>query len=145
MKMRLATLASVLLAGLLTTTAAEKVEAGPKGGRLLGKTTPRAEFFVEKDKTVTVTFYDSSLKPVPAGDQSVKVVADIKKGKETLEFEKKGDALVSKTKMPEGDGYNLVVQLAEKPGAKPQNFRFKYDESTCGGCKKAEYACVCHE
>ena len=143
---KLITLAGVLCAGLLTVAAADKkIEAGPKGGRLLGKTSPKAEFFVEKDRTVTIAFYDEKQKPIPAADQSVTVIADARDGKSSLEFEKKGDTLVSKTKLPEGDGYNLVVQFRQTADARPQNFRFKLDLSTCGGCKHAEYACTCHE
>lgn len=37
------------------------------GGRLLENESPRAEFFVEKDKTVTITFYDKDLKAVSPG------------------------------------------------------------------------------
>ena len=139
------TLAGVLCAGLLTATAAEKVEGGPKGGRILEKTTPKAEFFVEKDKTVSINFYDAAGKPVAPADQNVTVIADAKAGKQKLDFEKKGDALVSKTKLPEGDGYNVVVQYKPTADAKPKNFRFKYDAHTCGGCKRAEYACTCDE
>lgn len=84
-------------------------------------------------------------KPIPAGEQTVTVIADAKDGKEKIEFEKKGDALVSKTKLPEGDGYNVVVQFKQTADAKPQNFRFKLDTSTCAGCKRAEYACTCAE
>lgn len=120
---------------------AEKIQAGPKGGRILEKTNPKAEFFVEKDQSVTIAFYDEKLKPVPAGEQQVTVLA----GKEKLAFEKKGDVLASKGKLPEGDGYQVAVQYREKPEAKPRNFRFKMDLSTCGGCKRAEYACNCHE
>jgi hypothetical protein len=145
MKTSLLTLAGVLCAGLLTATAAEKVEAGPKGGRILEKTTPKAEFFVEKDKTVSITFYDAAGKAVPPTDQSVTVVADAKDGKEKLEFEKKGDSLVSKTKLPEGEANNVVVQFKQNAAAKPQNFRFKANLSNCGGCKRAEYACTCDE
>ena len=141
MKKKLITLAGVLCAGLFAVTAADKVDAGPKGGRILEKTTPKAEFFVEKDKTVSVTFYDAAGKPVTPTDQSVTVIA----GKEKLEFEKKGDSLVSKSKLPEGDANNVVVQLKQTATAKPQNFRFKADLSICGGCKRAEYACTCHE
>ena len=50
---------------------------------------------------------------------------------------------VSKSPLPEGDGYNLVVQFKEKSDAKPQNFRFKLDMHTCGECQRAEYACIC--
>lgn len=138
-------LAGLLCAGLLTVTAAEKVEAGPKGGRILGKTTPKAEFLVEKDKTVSINFYDGAGKPVAATEQSVTVIADGKGGKQKLEFEKQGNALVSKTKLPEGDGYNVVVQFKPTADARPQNFRFTYDAHICGGCKRAEYACTCHE
>jgi len=138
--------ASILLLTALflsTTTAAEKIIAGPKGGRILESTSPHAEFFVEKSRTVTVTFYDTNLKPIPAANQSVSVVAEPKSGKARIEFEKKGDVLVSKTPLPEGDGYKLTVLYKSAPDAKSQNFRFDYDTGTCGGCKRSEYACTC--
>lgn len=139
-------LAGALCAGLLTSTAADKKHlGGPKGGRLLEKTEPKAEFYLEKDRTVTITFYDSALKPVPVADQVVTVIADVKDGKQTVKFEKKGGVLVSNGKLPEGEGYNLVVQFKQTPDAKPQNFRFKLETPICGGCKRAEYACVCDE
>jgi hypothetical protein len=137
-------LAGVLCAGFLTATAADKVEAGLKGGRILEKTNPKAEFFVEKDRTVSISFYDAAGKPVAPADQHVTVIADGKEGKQKIDFEKKGDALISKTKLPEGDANNVVVQLKQTADAKPQNYRFKADLSTCGGCKRAEYACACH-
>jgi hypothetical protein len=40
--------------------------------------------------------------------------AETNVGKVKLEFEKKGDALVSKTPLPEGDGYNVVLQVRAK-------------------------------
>lgn len=144
--LKLLTLAGLLCAGILTLNAADKKHlGGPKGGRLLEKTEPKAEFFLEKDHTITITFYDTALKPIATGGQVVIVIADAKDGKATIEFEKKGDVLVSKTKLPEGDGYNLVVQFKQTADAKPQNFRFKLDTHTCGGCKRAEYACICDE
>jgi hypothetical protein len=143
---KLLTLAGILCAGILTLNAADKKHlGGPKGGRLLEKTEPKAEFFLEKNRIVTITFYDAALTPVAAGGQSVTVVADAKGGKQTVEFEKKGDVLVSKTKLPEDDGYNVVVQFKQTADAKPQNFRFKLDTHTCGECKRAEYACICDE
>jgi hypothetical protein len=132
--------------GLLASHAADKKHlGGPKGGRLLEKTEPKAEFFLEKDHTATITFYDAALKPVPVGEQAVTVIADAKGGKQKVEFEKKGEVLVSKGKLPEGDGYNLVVQVKEKAEAKPQNFRFKLETHACETCKRAEYACICDE
>ena len=142
----LLTIAGVLCAGLLTLNAADKKHlGGPKGGRLLEKTEPKAEFYLEKDRTATITFYDAALKPVPVAAQSVTVIADAKDGKKTIEFEKKGDVLASKAKLPEGDGYNLVVQLRQSANAKPQNFRFKLETHTCATCQRAEYACTCDE
>lgn len=141
---RILTVAVALCAGLVSATAAEsKIEGGPKGGRILEKTSPKAEFFVEKDHSVTIAFYDDKLKPAAAADQNVTVIADVKGTKTKLEFEKKGDTLVSKTKLPEGDGYNLVVQFKQTADAKPQNFRFTFDNHNCGGCKRSEYACTC--
>jgi hypothetical protein len=135
-----------LLVGLCVGHAADKKHlAGPKGGRLLEQTEPKAEFYLEKDHTVTVTFYGADLKPLPATGQSVTVIVDAKGGKKTVEFEKKGEVLASKTKLPEGDGYNLVVQFKQTADAKPQNFRFKLETHTCATCKRAEYACICDE
>ena len=143
--MKLITLAGVLCAGLLTLHAAEKMEAGPKGGRILEKTVPRAEFFVQKDRTVSIYFYDVTGKPVAPSNQNVSVIADGNSGKQKLEFEKKGMELASRNQLPEGNGYNVVVQFKRAADARPQNYRFKLDMSTCGGCKLAEYACTCHE
>lgn len=146
--LRILTLAAALCAALaLPAFAAEKDghkhKATPKGGRLLDKTEPHAEFVAEKDRTVTINFYNEEMKPVAATTQTVTVIADGKSGKETLQFEKKGDVLVSKTKLPEGDGYNVVVQFKQTAEAKPQNIRFKLDTHICGGCKRAEYGCTC--
>ena len=135
-----------LLVGVCAASAADKKHlGGTKGGRFLEKTDPKAEFFVEKDHSLTITFYDAALKAVPAASQSVTVVVEAKAGKATIEFEKQGGVLVSKTKLPEGDGYNLVVQFKPAAAAKPQNFRFKLDLGTCAACKRPEYSCVCDE
>ena len=143
---KLLTLAGVLGAGILTLHAADKKHlGGPKGGRLLEKTEPKAEFYLETNHTVTITFYDAALKPIAVGTQTLTVIADAKDGKQTVEFERKGAGLVSKTKLPEGDSYNVVVQFKQTDDARPQNFRFKLDTHICGECKRAEYACICDE
>lgn len=116
---------------------------GPKGGRLLENTNPHAEFFVEKDRSMTVTFYDEELKSVPVAEQNVSVIAELEGKKTTLEFEKKGDVLASKGVLPEGHPINLVVRLKQAPDAKMTNFRFAYEDHICPECKRAEYACIC--
>lgn len=136
-------LAVVLLSSAVY--AAEKVEAGPRGGRLLATEAPRPEFFVEKDRTVSIAFYDANQKQVPAGAQSVTAIAEAKTGRKKLEFEKKGDLLVSKSSLPEGNGYTVVVQYRPTADARPKNFRVPLNMETCGGCDRAEYACTCDE
>lgn len=121
---------------------AHEVVGGPKGGRILEHTEPQAEFFLEKDRTATITFYDKELKQVPVGDQSVVVNAEKEGVKTKIEFEKKGDALVSKGQFPEGSP-NLVLQFKETENAKLKNYRLVLNEEICGECKRAEYACIC--
>jgi hypothetical protein len=146
--LRILTLAVALCAALAFPAIAQekhdhKHKATPKGGRLLDKTEPHAEFVVEKDRTVTINFYNEEMKPVAASTQKVTVIADAQSGKVTIEFDKKGDSLVSKTKLPEGEGYNVVVQFRQTTEAKPLNLRFKLDLHICAECKRAEYACTC--
>lgn len=114
---------------------------GPRGGKLLEHTKPQAEFFLEKDKTATISFYNKEMKPVPAESQVVVVIAEKDGSKTQIDFEKKGEVLSSKEPLPESS--NLVVQFRQTADAKPSNFRFKLDEGICGECKRAEYACIC--
>ncbi len=146
MKSKLLTITGLLCAGLITLNAADKKHlGGPGGGRYLEKTDPKAEFLVEKDKSVSINFYDTAGKRVPAANQTVTVIAEAKAGKEKIEFQKKGDSLVSRTRLSEDDGYNVVVLFRQSPDAKPQNFRFKLDLHACGECKRPEYSCICDE
>jgi len=137
------TLVAFIVGATLVAHSAEKIQSGPRGGRLLEKTEPKAEFFVEKDRTATITFYDEKNKAIPAAEQTATLIA-MAKEKQSIEFEKKGSALVSKSKLPEGEPYPVILQFRPSADAKPQNLRFKLDLSTCGGCKGAEYACACH-
>lgn len=122
---------------------AAKPLAGPKGGKLLENTAPRAEFVIGADRRVTVSFYDAQLKPVPASGQVVAVSAEPKSGKVTLTMEAKDGAFASKEPLPDGEGYNLIVQVKATAEATPQNFRLVLDLHECGGCKLKEYACIC--
>lgn len=149
MKIKLATFAFIALLSATPFLHAETAHdhdhakaGGPKGGRLLENTEPHAEFFLEKDRTATITFYNNEMKPVPAEAQSVLIIADKGGAKTKLEFEKKGDVLSSKELLPEGSP-NLVVQFKQTADAKPTNFRFALEEGLCGECNRAEYACIC--
>lgn len=124
---------------------AKTVEAGKRGGRLLQTENPRPEFFVAKDHTVSVIFYDENGKAVAPSDQKVTIITTGKE-KKKLELVKKDDALVSAEPLPEGDGYNLVVQVRANADARPANFRFQFLNHICGGpCGNPEYACTCDE
>ncbi len=122
---------------------AAKSIAGPKGGKLLDNSAPRAEFLIGADRRVTVGFYDAQLKPVPASGQVIAVTAEPKSGKVALTMEAKDGAFVSKEALPDGDGYKLIVQVKATAEAAPQNFRLVLDLHECGGCKLKEYACTC--
>lgn len=119
--------------------------AGPKGGRILTADAPHAEFLVEKDRTVVVSFYDAGLKPVPASGQVVTAVAEAKAGKVNLAFTDKNGALVSSAKLPDGDDYTVVVQIRDNATARPRNYRVLFHDEICAECKRAEYACTCDE
>jgi hypothetical protein len=135
-------LTSVALVATAAAFAAKPIP-GPKGGRILTTEAPHAEFFVEKDRTVAVTFYDKNLKPVVPGDQVINAVAEAKSGKVKLDFEKTSTGFVSKQTLPEGDDYTVVVQLRDTAGAKPKNHRVLFHDEICAECKHAEYACIC--
>lgn len=118
---------------------------GPKGGRILTTAAPYAEFFVEKDHSATVTFYDANLKPLAPGEQVVSVVAEAKSGKAKLNFNKTAGGFASDGKLPKGDDYNIVIQIKDTPAATPKNYRVYFEDEACEKCHRAQYACICGE
>ncbi|MCP5530987.1 MAG: hypothetical protein H7A44_11165 [Opitutaceae bacterium] len=124
---------------------AAKPIPGPKGGKIVTTEAPHVEFFVEKDRSVSVSFYDKDLNPLAPSGQVISVVAQAKTGKAKLAFAPKDGALVSTTKLPEGDGYRIVVQVRDTAQAKPKNYRVEFHDEVCGECKRAEYACICDD
>ena len=145
MKLKYITFAAAALCAAVSLQAAEKIVGGPKGGRLLETDGQKAEFFVTKEKKVEITFYDAALEPIAPGEQVVAVTAEPTGGRTKVELEKTATGYVSKTALPEGAPYRVVVQMRAKPDARPQNFRVDLDLATCGECNRAEYACTCIE
>lgn len=124
--------------------AAEKVVAGPKGGRLLETPGVKTEFFVTPERKVEINFYDAALAPVAPGAQTVSVTAEPKSGRTKVELEKADHGYVSRSVLPDAtEPYRVVVQVRSAPEAKPQNFRIDLNLATCGECKLPEYACIC--
>ena len=122
-----------------------KVKSGPRKGRILELEGQTAEFLVEKDRTVSIAFYDAAGKKQAASTQEVTVTAEAKSGKAKITFEKKGDLLISSAALPDGEGYQIVVQAKVAPDAKPKNFRIKLETHICKGCSLPEYTCTCDE
>lgn len=142
------TLLNILIIAALATTSAfadAKVKAGPRKGLILDLGVKQAEFFVEKDRTISIAFYDAGMKAQPAAAQVVTATAEAPGGKTKLEFEKKGNLLVSKAPLPAGEGYTVVVQVKADAETKPKNFRIPLVLHTCKGCSNPEYACICDE
>jgi hypothetical protein len=145
MKLKSLIIAVAALCSAVSVAAAEKIVGGPKGGRLLEVDGQKAEFFVTKDKKIEITFYDAALKPVAPAEQVVAITAEPKSGRTKVDLEKTATGYISKTPVPEGTPYRVVVQMRAKPDAKPQNFRVDLDLANCSGCKRGEYACTCVE
>lgn len=123
-----------------------KVKSGPRRGLIMDLGSKQAEFFVEKDRSISIAVYDAALKAQPATTEVITATAEAPSGKVKIEFAKKGDLFVSTTKLPEGEGYQVVVQAKATPEAKTKNFRIKLALHTCGGpCGNPEYACTCDE
>ena len=142
--MKTASLIPLFLLSVALSFAAEEIVAGPKGGRLLDTAPHRAEFFVTKDRTVEVTFYDAALKPIAPGTQVVTITAEPKSGRTPVDLTKTATGFVSNAALPAAaEPYRIVVQIRAQPDARPQNFRIDLSLEFCGECKKAEYACTC--
>ncbi|MEO6785619.1 MAG: hypothetical protein ABI318_05750 [Chthoniobacteraceae bacterium] len=122
-----------------------KAKTGPRHGRILELEGVNAEFFVEKDRTVSIAFYDAAGKRQRAAAQVIIATAEAPGAKVKLEFEKKGDLLVSKSPLPPGEGYQVVVQAKTSADAKSKNFRIKLETHQCKKCGHPEYACTCDE
>ena len=144
--MKLLKIASLLSALTLAVGGlSAKPIAGPKGGRIVTTEAPHVEFFVEKDRTVAVTFYDAALKPIAPGAQVISVIAEAKSGKAQLALEKTATGFASKQALPDADDYTVVVQVRDAAGAKPKNYRVLFHDEICKECKRAEYACNCDD
>jgi hypothetical protein len=139
---------AALLTATTTTLAGEghshDIVPGPNRGKMLEVEPLHAEFLLNADRTVTVTFYDEAGKnAVAPAAQTVTVIAETPFGKAKLELAAKDGAFKSSEPLPEGEGYRVVVQIRDTPEAKPKNFRIDLVTHACGECKYAEYACIC--
>ena len=99
------TLLNILLAltvSIIPALADAKVKAGPRKGRVLEMEGKNAEFLVEKDRTVSIAFYDAAMKAQAPAAEVVTGTAEAPTGKVKVGFEKNGDLLISHTPLPGG-------------------------------------------
>lgn len=135
----------LLIASFVFAAASHAAETmpGPKGGRMLPALPLQVEFHVMPDLRAEIIFYDLDLKPAAPGAATVTLIAEPAGGRSTIELEPTDTGFVSKTALPEGAPYRVVVQVRESAGARPQNFRVDLNLRECGECERAEYACTC--
>ncbi len=117
--------------------------AGPNGGRVLAEFEPHAEFFVQDDRRVRITFVDDDHKPVAPGEQIVMVIAGDRTSPTELSFAKDGEYLVSDRELPAGDDFPVVVRIKATAADSIENAKFQCNLKVCPGCDLKEYACVC--
>lgn len=118
-------------------------ETRPKEGRVITTVTPRVEFYVTPERRVRLTFLDAAGMPMTPGAQVVTLTAGERSAPTKLAFDREGDALISRSALPEGSGYPLVLQIKSTPEAKTDYVRFNLNLSSCPGCNRMEYACTC--
>ncbi len=116
---------------------------GPRKGAVLEFTGGKVEFFITKERKVSLGFLDASLKPMPLQTVEIKLSAEPKSGAVTMELEPKAEFLESKTALPEGEGYTIVVQIKADQTDKLINHRITMNTHFCEGCQGPEYACTC--
>ncbi len=121
----------------------DKIIAGPNGGRVLTSVEPHAEFFVTEDRRVRITFVNDDLEAVPAGDQTVTVIAGDRSAPTQLAFVKNGQVLESEGFLPDGNDFPVVVQIQTSAEAEIVREKFNLDLSDCPTCENLEYACIC--
>lgn len=119
-----------------------KKAAGPNGGRVIHSVEPHAEFFVNKDRKVQITFLDDEGKAVAPAGQTVTLTTGSRANPLRLAFVEKDGVLLSDAALPEGNNFPIVLQF-RSVGAKPVTERFTANLSQCPTCAYAEYACIC--
>lgn len=141
---------TIMMVGILMLRAANeskphdhKTQTGPNGGKVLKLSDGHVEFFVQEDKKIRITFIDDHSKIIPSSEQIIKAHAETKSGKVTFDFQKAGDSFISQGALPEGQPYQIVLQIRSDPSSKPQNMRINYDATICKECQQVEYACTC--
>ena len=122
----------------------DHIKAGPNKGRMISTVTPQAEFFVQDNGKVKITFFDKEMNVVAPSGQSVSVVSGERISPVELTFTAEGDALVSTEALPAGNNFPTIVAIKSNADAKEVVTRLTLNLSDCSSCSNQEYACECH-
>ena len=123
--------------------AAQKVQGGPNGGRLITIVDPHMEFLVTSERLVQITFLGRDGQVVPVADQVVSAVGGDRSAPTKVEFVKNGDGLISTAALPEMKRMPIILQIKATPGAPGVRETFYLNMSNCPSCEYKEYACIC--
>ena len=105
---------------------------------------PHLEFLVNEDRTVQIAALSEDLKKtVPLAEQTVSIIGGDRANPTKLELEKKGDVLVSKNTLPDGNDFPVVIQIKTTPDAANSVVKFNLNLEDCPTCDNKEYACEC--
>lgn len=128
MKPKLVTITAVA-AFAVSAFAHERITLGPKGGRVIfldSTTIPNVEFIVNKEGRAEITLLDKERKPLTLEERSVIVTAGPRASAKKLKVEKQGDVFLTEP-VPPGAPYTVIMQIKEKPDAKPLTARVNYN------------------
>jgi hypothetical protein len=121
-------------------------EPGPNGGRIVEGDDFKLEFFVKDDRKVQISFLNDHGEVVSPKDQTVSLVGGDRSDPTRLQFERKGNVLLSKSALPDLNNIPAILNVKSSQGADPVRERFNINMSTCPECSLHEYACICgHE
>lgn len=134
-------LITLFLFSVSTLLAAEPPQTQPtvRQGRLLEFDGKRAEFLIQTNRRIAVTFVDVAGKSIPAGECSMVMTINSK----PIILEAKTDGFISKEPLENKGSVPVVLQLRASSTAKPVNFRLTTNTTFCSGCSRQEYACTC--
>ncbi|CAA6694231.1 MULTISPECIES: hypothetical protein [unclassified Lentimonas] len=120
-----------------------KTMKAPNGGRIIDSVEPHLEFYVTPDRFVQITFLDAHGQAIPFTEDEISAIGGDRSSPITVEFERKGDVLVSEEPLPEMKNMPIVLIIKDTSEATTVREKFTLNMSGCPTCSHKEYACVC--
>lgn len=126
-----------------TAMAAEPVELGPKGGRLLALNPERSGYaeVTSENNSFYIELLDRDLKPVVIDQQTLTAVGGERRSPQRLPVETRDNRFV--TPVPAGEEVWMLLQIKPSAGARKFRVRFHHDLKPCDTCKQPSWLCSC--